>query len=96
MALRVWVEVEKGGDAEAAGYPRRDAKLALAKRVLPLVDALDQRKRHVLSLRYGLKDGEPQTLQAIGTKYELTRERIRQIQNTALKELGNLLQPSGN
>jgi RNA polymerase primary sigma factor len=40
-----------------------------------------------LSLRFGLEDDNPRTLEEIGGRFKVTRERIRQIQNEALKKL---------
>ncbi|MCH7493490.1 sigma-70 family RNA polymerase sigma factor, partial [bacterium] len=52
-----------------------------------LEDALEDREREVLSLRYGLGDGVPMTLEEVGKKLNVTRERVRQIENRALKKL---------
>ena len=51
---------------------------------------LDDRHVSVLRARYGLDGKEPQTLQAIGDKYGITRERVRQIEAAALKKLRSL------
>ena len=48
---------------------------------------LDHRERTILRLRYGLDDGEPQTLDLVGEKFCLTRERIRQIEAKAMSKL---------
>ena len=55
--------------------------LALALRSLP------DRHRAVVMLRYGLEDSEPKTLEEIGRRLGLTRERVRQIEVEALKRL---------
>lgn len=47
----------------------------------------NQRTQEILALRFGLKDGRKKTLEAIGQKYGVTRERIRQVENAALTEL---------
>jgi RNA polymerase primary sigma factor len=52
--------------------------------------ALSERERHVLILRYGLADSEPKTLEEIGRRLALTRERVRQIETEALKRLAKL------
>lgn len=52
-----------------------------------MMQKLSSRERDVLILRYGLKDGQERTLEAIGQMYKLTRERIRQIENKALCKL---------
>jgi RNA polymerase primary sigma factor len=56
------------------------------------LDFLDDRQRRVLELRYGLDGGRPRTLEEIGLVFNLTRERIRQIESQSLKELGSLAQ----
>ncbi len=48
---------------------------------------LNERERHILSLRYGLLDGQVHTLEAIGQQLNLTRERVRQIERQALDRL---------
>ena len=52
--------------------------------------ALSERERQVLVLRYGLDDDEPKTLEEIGRRLGLTRERIRQIQVEALRRLASM------
>jgi len=54
------------------------------------LDALDDRQRRVLELRYGLGGGRPRTLDEIGLVFNVTRERIRQIENHSLKKLAAL------
>jgi RNA polymerase sigma factor (sigma-70 family) len=51
------------------------------------LDALDEREKIILILRFGLGGEEPQTLEQIGEHFGLTRERIRQMQNRALAKL---------
>lgn len=55
-----------------------------------MLDRLDTRERQILELHYGLNDGEPKTLEEIGTIFNLSRERIRQIENSAKKKLQKL------
>jgi len=47
---------------------------------------LNQREREIINARYGLENIETKTLEAIGKKYEITRERVRQIEKNALKK----------
>ncbi len=70
---------------EATQIKRRREKIAL------LMGGLSEQERKVLTLRFGLEDGEPKTLEAIGVVFSLTRERIRQIESSALKKLRRLL-----
>lgn len=57
-----------------------------------LVEQLGERDRQVIRLRYGLDTGEPLTLQQIGDRIRLSRERVRQIENEALRKLSVLMQ----
>ena len=50
-------------------------------------DALDEKEYAVIAMRYGLEDGSDYTLQSIGEKYHVSRERIRQIQEKALRKI---------
>ncbi|MBU5292880.1 RNA polymerase sigma factor RpoD/SigA [Anaerosalibacter bizertensis] len=52
-----------------------------------ILSTLSPREKEILELRFGLKDNKPNTLQEIGDKYNLTRERIRQIESKALKKI---------
>jgi RNA polymerase sigma factor (sigma-70 family) len=52
-----------------------------------LLTVLDEREREIIRLRYGLDQGEPRTLEDVGTTLHLTRERIRQIERSALSKL---------
>jgi len=51
------------------------------------LDILTERERMVLSLRYGLEDDEPRTLEETGQELGISRERVRQIQNEALEKM---------
>lgn len=62
-----------------------DAELLVA--VNELVDALPARDAEIIRRRFGWFGGEPQTLDAIGKAFNLTRERIRQVEKKSLKEL---------
>lgn len=57
------------------------------------LDEIDEREATILRMRFGLNDGESMTLKDIGAKIGLTRERVRQIQDEALRKLGALLEP---
>jgi RNA polymerase sigma factor (sigma-70 family) len=63
------------------------ASALLPQEVNRLLDPLDEREREVLRLRYGLDRGEPRTLEEVGERFHLTRERIRQIEARAMSKL---------
>ncbi len=52
-----------------------------------LLDALTQRERRVIELRFGLRDGRPRTLEEVGREFDLSRERVRQIEAKTLAKL---------
>ncbi len=52
-----------------------------------LVSRLEPRQKQIISGRFGLEDGEKQTLASLGDRYNITRERVRQIETEALKNL---------
>ena len=75
-------------DARSADSPFEVAATAL----LPaessrLLAPLDEREREILKLRFGLDRGEPRTLEEVGEHFNLTRERIRQIEARAMSKL---------
>src|SRR5437016_6614092 len=56
-----------------------------------LLEVLDDRERKIIFKRFGLDDGKPKTLEEVGKKFGVTRERIRQLQNIALAKLRRAL-----
>jgi RNA polymerase primary sigma factor len=67
-----------------------DEETALQARTAELADALkrlDPRMRHVLERRFGLDGAQPQTLEELGNELGVTRERVRQLETRALREL---------
>jgi RNA polymerase primary sigma factor len=65
----------------------RVAKVLLREDLESVLDTLTPRERDVLKLRYGLDDGRMKTLEEIGQIFNVTRERIRQIEAKALRKL---------
>jgi RNA polymerase primary sigma factor len=56
-----------------------------------LLDELDAREREILMRRYGLRNRTVETLEDVGAKFNITRERVRQIQNSAIAKLRELM-----
>ena len=68
--------------------PADAAAFALLKeQLLEVLDTLTERERKVLRLRFGLDDGRQRTLEEVGREFNVTRERIRQIEAKALRKL---------
>ena len=62
-------------------------QLRFAELVLSLIAILDDRQRRIMELRFGLLDGEPRTLEEVGREFDVTRERIRQIEGKAFRHI---------
>ncbi|WP_424185188.1 sigma-70 family RNA polymerase sigma factor [Actinokineospora sp. G85] len=77
-----FIEDGEATDAESAviaGLLQDDMRRVLA--------TLDDREQHVIRLRYGLDDGQPRTLDQIGKRFGLSRERVRQIEREVMSKL---------
>ena len=73
---------------ELAPQPEEVAEDVLRKEALvKILGTLSERERRVLELRYGLNGEQPRTLDEVGRTFQVTRERIRQIENQSLKKL---------
>ena len=59
----------------------------LREKIIDVLDSLTERERRVLSLRFGLVDGYSRTLEEVGKQFQVTRERIRQIEAKALRKM---------
>jgi len=76
---------------EAVAEPFEEASEHMQREgVQRALDALPERERQVIQLRYGLSGTEPLTLEEVGETFGVTRERIRQIENNTLKKLQRL------
>jgi RNA polymerase primary sigma factor len=62
-------------------------KSSIQQQIRDILGELDEKEATVLKLRFGLDDDRPQTLQEIGNRLSLTRERIRQIEQKAMRKL---------
>ena len=68
--------------------PEKAAVKEAEKEILySVLDTLSDREKDILIKRFGLEDGKPKTLEEVGMTYNLTKERIRQIENKALMKL---------
>jgi RNA polymerase nonessential primary-like sigma factor len=77
-----FIEDSEATDAEGAvisGLLQDDLRRVLA--------TLDDREQHVIRLRYGIDDGQPRTLDQIGKRFGLSRERVRQIEREVMSKL---------
>ena len=71
-----------------ASQPSEEASYTLLREQLEDVLAtLTPREQQVLRMRFGLQDGKPHTLEEVGKEFDVTRERIRQIESKALRQL---------
>lgn len=74
-------------DENAAAPSDSVAFTMLKEQLLGVLDTLTPREEKVLRLRYGIDDGRPRTLEEVGKEFNVTRERIRQIEAKALRKL---------
>ena len=73
---------------DKAAAPQDVATFTILKeQLMAILDTLTPREEMVLRLRYGLDDGHPRTLEEVGKEFNVTRERIRQIEAKALRKL---------
>ncbi len=73
---------------ESAYEPAEAASLVLLRQQLEeVLCTLTEREKKVLELRFGITDGRPRTLEEVGKEFDVTRERIRQIEAKALRKL---------
>ena len=82
-------EIVRDEDAQTPFELLRDKNLHLE--VSDLLEVLDDRERKIIFQRFGLDGGKPKTLEEVGKKFWVTRERIRQLQNIALAKLRRAL-----
>ena len=73
---------------EGASEPSEAASFTLLKeQLMNVLDTLTPREKKVLELRFGILDGRTRTLEEVGKEFQVTRERIRQIEAKALRKL---------
>ncbi len=74
-------------DESVPGPADETSQNLLREQMKDILDSLSPRERHVLKLRFGLDDGQSRTLEEVGQKFGVTRERVRQIEAKALRKL---------
>jgi RNA polymerase primary sigma factor len=74
-------------DESVVGPVDAASKQLLKEQMQDILDSLSERERKVLEMRFGLLDGQGHTLEEVGQKFGVTRERIRQIEAKALRKL---------
>ena len=74
-------------DASAEAPADVAARLMLSSAVLDAIGELNEREQEVVRLRFGLVDGQARTLEEVGKQFNVTRERIRQIESKTLAKL---------
>lgn len=80
------------GDENAIQPSERLAEADLRKAMIDVLHILDEREMRIINLRFGLDGTKEHTLEEVGKKFKVTRERIRQLQNIALTKLRREIQ----
>lgn len=75
-------------DANASTEEKAES-VFLREEIDQMLQGLNPREREVIVLRFGLETGHPMTLEEVGKRFKVTRERIRQIETAALRKLRN-------
>jgi RNA polymerase primary sigma factor len=78
-------------DEQAESPYERAVEVLATEALREALDNLSCRERQVMELRYGLGSEHPRTLDEVGRTFNVTRERIRQIENLSLQKLQELL-----
>ncbi len=74
-------------DSDAVAPADEASHMLLKEHLLEILDTLTPREKKVLEMRFGISDGKPRTLEEVGKEFDVTRERIRQIEAKALRKL---------
>jgi len=78
---------------DAAHSPEKEmGEVLRSERLHEILKILEERERKILILRFGLEGEEPHTLEAVAKKFDITRERIRQLETVALTKIRNRFQ----
>ena len=76
-------------DDSNASTEEKAESVFLREEIDQMLQGLNPREREVIILRFGLESGHPMTLEEVGKRFKVTRERIRQIETAALRKLRN-------
>ena len=80
--------INSGKDTDPNSQPVELASIQMLRDdISRLICTLNSREQAVIRMRFGLDDGKPKTLEEIGRRFSVTRERIRQIEGRALSKL---------
>lgn len=82
---------ETVGDLEAPNPQEQLSESNMLEELAEVLCVLDQRERRIITSRFGLEGEAPKTLEEVGRRFGVTRERIRQLQNGALEKLRRAL-----
>jgi RNA polymerase primary sigma factor len=74
-------------DSKTSSPPEMVSKINLREQMGYVLSSLTEREARVIEMRFGLKDGNEHTLEEVGQEFQVTRERIRQIEAKALRKL---------
>lgn len=74
-------------DKKAVSPANATLQSMLREELLEVLESLDERERKILELRFGIHDGTSRTLEEVGAEFNVTRERVRQIESKALRKL---------
>lgn len=85
-AMKTFANADTLAEWEMPTYDSR-ATAEQSDELAMLLPALTDRESEIIKLRYGLEDGHPMTLEQIGARFNVTRERIRQIEARALAKM---------
>jgi len=80
------------GDDRSVAPGEELADRQLKEEIEGLLHRLGKRERDILMYRYGLRGVDPETLEVVGRRFKITRERVRQIQNAAVMRLRQMLE----
>lgn len=74
-------------DRKAVSPANATVQSMLKEEISSVLSTLDERERKILELRFGIHDGSTRTLEEVGSEFNVTRERVRQIESKALRKL---------